>query len=324
MSLSDVRTLADAGPDHLSFLANRRYARQLKTTNAGAVLLDRQTEAHGRTAIRCDDPYAAFAHALALFHPAERPAPGVDPRASVADDAEVAGATIEAFAWVGPGARVGAGSWIQSGAYVGAGARVGRDCRLMPSSIVCEGCELGDRVWLNPGAVVGGEGFGFAPRADGHVKIPQVARAVIGDDVEIGANSSIDRGALDDTVVAAGSKLDSLVQVGHGSQVGEGSLLAAFVGLGGSTKLGRLTMFGGKAATGGHVTIGDGAQIAAGAHVFADQPDGARAAGAPAIEHRTWLRAAKAFARLPEVLRRLRRLEDRLTRLEAGSPEEGE
>jgi UDP-3-O-[3-hydroxymyristoyl] glucosamine N-acyltransferase len=324
VSLEDVRTLAAAGPEHLSFLANRRYARQLRTTTAGAVLLDRKTDAHGLTAIRCDDPYAAFARALTLFHPAESPAPGIDPRAAVAADAEVEGATIEAFAWVGPGAKIGRGSWIQAGAHVGTGARVGEGCRLMPGSVVCDGCELGDRVWLNPGAVVGGEGFGFAPRAEGHLKIPQVARARIGDDVEIGSNSSVDRGALEDTVVAAGSKLDSLVQIGHGARVGEGALLAAFAGLGGSTRLGRLTMLGGKAATGNHVTVGDGVQIAGGAHVFADQPDGARVAGAPAIEHRTWLRAVKAFARLPEMLRRIRRLEDKLTRLEAGLGEENE
>ena len=324
VSLVGIRTLGEAGPEHLSFLTNRRYTPQLKTTNAGAVLLDRRTDARGRTAIRCDDPYVAYARAQTLFHPVARPAPGVDPQAWIAEDAEVEGATVEAFAWIGPGARVGAGSWIQAGAYVGAGARVGSDCRLMPGSIVLEECVLGDRVWLNPGVVVGGEGFGFAPHPQGHVKIPQVARAVIGDDVEIGANSSVDRGALNDTLVEAGSKLDSQVQIGHGARVGAGSLLAGFVGISGSARLGRFAMFGGKAATGNHVTIGDGVHVAAGAHVFADQPDGARVAGAPAIEHRTWLRAVKAFARLPELLRRLRRLEDELARLKAGPGEERE
>ena len=280
VSLVGIRTLADAGPEHLSFLRGRRYLRQLEETRAGAVLLDRKTDAHGRTVIRCDDPYMAYARAQALFHPVRWPEAGVDPQAWVADDAEVGGATIEAFAWVGPGARVGSGSWIQAGAYVGRGATVGRDCRMMPGSILMEECELGDRVWLNPGAVIGGEGFGFAPSAGGHVKVPQVSRAVIGDDVEIGANTSVDRGALNDTVIEAGSKLDSQVQIGHGAHVGAGSLLAGFTGIAGR--------------------------------------------GLPAIEAGLWKRAVAALARLPEMLKRQRRMEKRLARLEAQAAVEDE
>ena len=288
------------------------------------MLLDRESEAHGRTAIRCDDPYMAYARAQSLFHPVERPAPGIDPQAWIAEDAAVEGATVEAFAWIGPGARVGAGSLIQAGAYVGAGVRVGSDCRLMPGSIVLEGCELGDRVWLNPGAVVGGQGFGFAPHPEGHVKVPQMARAVIGDDVEIGANSSVDRGALNDTVIEAGSKLDSQVQIGHGARIGAGALLAGFVGISGSSRLGRLAMFGGRSGTSDHVIVGDGVQVAAGAIVFGDQPDGAKVSGVPAIEVGIWRRAVAAFARLPEILRRQRRLERRLARLETAAEEKSE
>ncbi len=321
VSLVGICTLAEAGPEHLSFLRSGRYARQLESTRAGAVLLDRTTDAGGRTVIRCDDPYIAYARAQALFHPVRWPRAAVDPRAWVADDAEVNGATVEAFAWIGPGARVGAGSWIQAGTYVGAGATVGRDCRLMPGSIVLEECVLGDRVWLNPGAVIGGEGFGFAPSAAGHVKVPQISRAVIGDDVEIGANSSVDRGALNDTVVETGSKLDSLVQIGHGARVGSGSLLAAFAALGGSSRLGRFTMVGGRSGISDHVTTGDGARLAGVTAVFSDQPDGAKLAGVPAIDAGVWRRAVAAFARLPELLRRQRRLEKRLDRLEEGARE---
>jgi UDP-3-O-[3-hydroxymyristoyl] glucosamine N-acyltransferase len=324
VSLVGVRTLVDAGTEHLSFLRGRRYAGQLEDTRAGAVLLDRQTDARGRTAIRCDDPYIAYARAQALFHPIRWPAVGVDPQAWIADDAEVAGATVEAFAWIGPGARVGAGSWIQAGAYVGTGARVGSDCRLMPGSVVLEGCELGNRVWLNPGAVIGGEGFGFAPHPAGHVKVPQVARAVIGDDVEIGANTSVDRGALNDTVIEAGSKLDSQVQIGHGARVGAGSLLAGFVGIAGSSRLGRFSMFGGRSGTSDHVTTGDGVQLGGGSIVFGDQPAGAKLAGYPAIEGGLWRRAVAAFSRLPEMLRRQRRLEKRLARLEAAAEQKSE
>lgn len=317
VSLVGIRTLVDAGAEHLSFLRSRRYSSQLESTLAGAVLLDRESDACGRTAIRCDDPYIAYARAQALFHPLPWPAPGVDPQAWIADDAMVEGATVEAFAWIGPGARVGSGSWIQAGAYVGTNARVGDDCRLMPGSILLEGCELGDRVWLNPGAVIGGEGFGFAPHSAGHVKVPQVARAMIGDDVEIGANTSVDRGALNDTVIEAGSKLDSQVQIGHGARVGAGSLLAGFVGIAGSSRLGRFSMFGGRSGTSDHVTTGDGVQLAGGTIIFGDQPDGAQLAGVPAIEASLWRRAVAAFSRLPDMLRRQRRLEKRLARLEA-------
>ena len=319
-----IRTLADAGPEHLGFVRGKRYARQLESTRAGAVLVDRDTEAGGRTVIRCDDPYVAYARAQALFHPVRWPAPGVDPQAKVAADARVEGATVEAFAFVGAGATIGAGSWLQAGSYVGAGATVGRDCRLMPGSVVLEECVLGDRVWLNPGAVIGGEGFGFAPSAAGHVKVPQVARAVIGDDVEIGANTSVDRGALYDTVVEAGSKLDSQVQIGHGARIGAGSLLAGFVGISGSTKLGRFSMFGGRSGTSDHVTTGDGVQLGGGSIIFGDQPAGAQLAGVPAIEAGLWKRAVAAFARLPEMLRRQRRMERRLARLEAAAAENEE
>jgi len=314
--LMDVRGLADAGPEHLSFLSNRKYVRQLKTSKAGAVLIDRDTDAYGHTVIRLDDPYAAFARALELFYPLEWPAPGVDPQAWVAPDAEVDGARIEAFAWVGPGAWVGRGSWIEAGAYVGPGARLGERCRLMPGAVVCEGSWVGDRVWLNPGVVVGGEGFGFAPRKEGHLKIPQVGRAVIGDDVEIGANSCVDRAAMGDTAVRRGAKLDNLVQIGHGAEIGEGSLLAAFVGIAGSTHIGRGVMMGGKSGAINHLTVGDGAQISTHSIAMGDQPAGAQVAGSPAIDRRKWLRATTVFAGLPELLQRVRTLEKRVAELE--------
>ena len=324
LELVGIRRLLDAGPEHLSFVRGRRYLKELEASRAGAVLVDRETEVGDRTAIRCDDPYVAYARAQALFHPLRWPEPGVDPQAWVADDARVDGATVEAFAWIGPGARVGAGSWIQAGAYVGRGASVGRDCRMMPGSVLLEECVLGDRVWLNPGAVIGGEGFGFAPSAAGHVKVPQVSRAVIGDDVEIGANTSVDRGALTDTVIEPGSKLDSQVQIGHGVRVGAGSLLAAFVGIAGSAKLGRFNVFAGRSGTSDHVETGDGVQLGAGSIIFSDEPAGAKLAGVPAVEVGLWKRAALAFSRIPEMLHRQRRIEKRLARLEADAEKESE
>jgi UDP-3-O-[3-hydroxymyristoyl] glucosamine N-acyltransferase len=322
IELVDVRGLEEAGPEHLSFLSNRKYVRQLADSQAGAVLIDRETDPRGHTVIRCEDPYIAFARALALFHPVAWPEPGVDAQAWVAPGVELEGVTVEAFAWIGPGAEIDPGTWIQSGASVGAGARIGRDCRLMPHSVVCEGSVLGDRVWLNPGVVIGGEGFGFAPSAKGHVKIPQIGRAVVGDDVEIGANSCVDRGALGDTVVASGCKLDNFVQIGHGASIGEGCLLVSYVGIAGSARVGRNVIMAGKSGVINHLRVGDGVQVGVHGIVTRDQPAGVHLAGTPAIDHRQWLRASAAFAELPALVRRVRALEARLAELEgrAGEP----
>ena len=319
--LVDVRGLADAGPEHLSFLANRRYYRQLQTTRAGAVLLDRTTDGGDRTVIRCDDPYVAFARAMQLFYPEPWPAPGIDPRAAVAADAEVEGTTIEAFVWIGPGARIGRGTWLEPGAYVGAGATVGEECRLMPNSVVYAGCRLGDRVWLNPGAVVGGEGFGFAPRREGHVKIPQPGPAVVEDDVEIGANSCIDRSTMGETRVRRGAKLDNLVQIGHGAEIGEHDLLAGYAGVAGSTRLGSHVILAAKAGVINHLEIGDGTQISTASIALQSHPAGSRLSGTPAIDHKRWLRVNAALEHLPDVLRRLRKLEKRLAELDPGDGE---
>lgn len=317
--LVGVAGLQDAGPEHLSFLSNRRYARHLAASRAGCVLVGPQDRAE-RLVIRLADPYAGFAAALALFHPEAPVQPGVDPRAHVDPSAQVAGARVEAFAWVGPGAVVGAGSWLQAGAVVGAGARVGRDCRLMPHSVVGDGCWLGDRVWLNPGAVVGAEGFGFAPTAEGNRKIPQVGRAVVEDDVEIGANSCVDRAAMGQTVVERGAKLDNLCQVGHAARVGAHSLMVAYAGVAGSAVLGERSVLAAKAAVLGHITLGPRSRVGVASVVHDDQPAGAQVSGIPAIEHRRWLRASTVQGELPALRDQLRQLSREVAALRAPPP----
>jgi UDP-3-O-[3-hydroxymyristoyl] glucosamine N-acyltransferase len=187
----------------------------------------------------------------------------------------------------------------------------------MANSVVCAGCTLGDRVWLNPSAIVGGEGFGFAPTLSGHLKIPQVGRAVVEDDVEIGSNSCVDRGAMDDTVVGRGTKVDNLVQLGHGAEVGEECLLVAYAGIAGSARLGKRVVLAAKSGVIGHLEIGDGCQAAVHSIVMSDQPPGAQLAGTPAFDRRDWLRAVTAFKDLPRLLRRVRDLEARVAELEA-------
>ncbi len=314
-----VRGIDDAGPDQISFVSNRRYVKHLAETRAGAVLVDLATPAQGATVLRVGDPYLAFARALDLFHPAPAPRPGVHPSAVVAEDAVVEGAELRALSFVGPGAVVGPGTVLHPGAHVGASARVGRDCVLMANAVLCDGCELGDRVVLNPGAVVGAEGFGFAPTPQGHVKIPQVGRAVVESDVELGANSCVDRAAMGETRVGRGTKADNLVQIGHAAQVGEHALLVAYSAIAGSTRLGRFVTLAAKALVLGHLRIGDGVQVGAGSMVRGDLESGAKVTGYPAFEHRRWRRAAVSFEKLPELLERLRRLE----RAGGGSSEDG-
>lgn len=315
-----IAGLESAGPGALSFLSNRRYTRFLPDSRATAVLVDRRAEpaATGPARILVDDPYAAFARALAWMYPRQRPAPGVHARAMVAEDALVEGATIGANAVVGAGAVVGPGTVVDPGAVIGAGAMIGIDGHLMANAVVAPGCVLGDRVVLNPGAVVGGDGYGFAPTRAGHQKIPQLGHVQVGDDVEVGANSCIDRAALPGTatVVGAGSKLDNLVQVGHGATLGRGVRMVAYSGVAGSSTLGDGVTLAAKAAVLGHRALGDGVSVGAASVVHDGQPAGARVTGIPAIPHRTWLRAAVAFRELPGVLQELRDLRRRVKALE--------
>ena len=316
LSVSGVAPLERATGAELSFLSNRRYSTRAKTSQAAAILVSETVDLPGRNLIRMADPYVGFARIMQYFHPYAPPEAAVDTQAWVAADACVEGARIEAFAWIGPGASVGPGTWVETGAVVGAGAKIGRDCRLMPKSVVMDGCSLGDRVWLNPGAIVGAEGFGFAPNPDGHVKIPQAGDVQIGDDVEIGANSCVDRAALDTTHVRRNAKLDNLVQVGHAADVGEGSMMVAYSGVAGSTRLGPGVVLAAKAAVLGHLEIGAGTQVGVSSAVTQNQAPGSKVTGVPAIRHTRWLRAAHEFAALPDLQKRVRQLEKRLKELE--------
>lgn len=311
-----VRPLHSAGSNHLSFLSNPRYRDAAKRSSAGAILVRKGVDLGGSTTIEVGDPYLAFALVMQRLYPYEPPDPRVDPSAWVDPTATVEGARIEAFAWVGPDAVVGPGTWVEAGAVVGAGATVGSECRLMPKSVVMDGCIVGDRVWLNPGAVIGAEGFGFAPSSEGHAKIPQVGSVNIGSDVEIGANSCVDRAALETTVIRSGAKLDNLVQVGHAAEVGSNSLMVAYSGVAGSTTLGSGVVLAAKAAVLGHLTIGDGVQVGVASAVVSDQEPFTKVTGVPAIDHRQWLRSAKEFERLSELTKTVRQLEERVRELE--------
>ncbi len=302
--ISDVLPLADAETGHVSFLDNRKYMPQLAGTRASACLIAPAFASRvpaGTVALSVAGPYRAFAQALAIFYPdAVYPktalsAPGdplVHPTARVEE-----GARIEAGAVVGREAQVGRGSLVAAGAVIGYRVCVGRDCYIGPGATLTNTL-VGDRVILHAGVRVGQDGFGFAMSGKGHLKVPQIGRVIIQDDVEIGANSCVDRGALKDTIIGQGTKIDNLVQIGHNVVMGRHCVIVGQVGISGSVELGDFVVMGGQSGAVGHIKIGAGAQIAGASHVKDDVPPGARMGGTPAVPLRDFGRQVAALQRL--------------------------
>lgn len=295
-----VTGLEDAQPGDVSFLSNRKYARLVATTRASALIADKSVASAPCPIIRSTNPYLTFAQAIALLSPPVLPGPGVSPLASIDATASIgAGASIGPFVSIGPDAAVGARSVLFPHVTVGRGAVIGEDCVIHAQVSVREGCVLGDRVVLQDAAVIGSDGFGFAKRADGtHHKIPQVGRVVIEHDVEIGAHTAVDRPAVGETRIAAGAKIDNLVQVAHGVKIGRRALLAAQVGISGSTTIGDDVVFAGQSGAVGHVRIGKGAVITAKSGVTHDLEPDAVVSGFPAFDLTQWKKASVAFRRL--------------------------
>lgn len=317
LNLVRVATIEQAGAGDLTFLTNMKYARALAGTHASAVIAAPGVSAPCAV-IRSDEPYVALAQAARLLMPAESPVAGVHPLAAVAADAVVdATASIGPFAVVGAKARIGAGTIVHPHVVIGPGTSVGAGCVLHAHVSIRERCRLGDRVIVQNGAVIGSDGYGFATRKDGsHVKIPQLAPVVVEDDVEIGANTTIDRPAVGETRIGAGTKIDNLVQVGHGVVLGRNVLLAAQVGIAGSTRVGDGVVLGGQVGVGGHLTIGDGAKAVGQSGITNSVEPGAFVSGYPAIGNLEWRKASAVFRTLPEMRRRLKALERRLAALE--------
>jgi UDP-3-O-[3-hydroxymyristoyl] glucosamine N-acyltransferase len=320
-----IRSLEDAGPGDLTFLANPRYAAQLASTRASAVLLATSAPGVDLPTLRSPEPYACFARALALFFEPRRPPAGVHATAVVGPSARIgAAASIGAYAVIGDDVEIGPRATIFPHVTIYPGTRIGSDFVAHAGVVIREDVRIGDRVLLHPGVVLGADGFGFAPTPAGAVKIPQIGTVIVEDDVEIGANTTIDRATLGATVIRAQAKLDNLVMVGHNCEIGAGSFLAAQVGLAGSTKLGRGVQMGGQAGAAGHLTIGDGAQIVAQSGIPSSVPAGQVVGGYPAVEVTRWRRTSAALLRLPELLRRVRRLERLLApRQVRGGPARG-
>ncbi len=322
--VTGVASLAAAGPDDLAYVGDRGHLEPARASRAGAFIAPTDVTGLPAPVLRCREPRRALAAALKLFHPTVEAVPGIDGSARVAPGARVdptasvgALAVVEAGASIGPRVRVGPLVWI------GPDVTIGEDSVLFPHVAVYGGCRVGRRVIVHAGAVIGADGFGFVPGAGGPVKIPQGGIVVVEDDVEIGANSTIDRATLGETVIGRGTKLDNLVHIGHNVEVGERCLMAAQGGVSGSSRIGNDVIMGGQVGLADHVHIGDGAMLAGGTAVMRDVPAGQRFAGRwarPAmLTHRIWV----AESQLPELLRSVKALERRLAALEGRGGESG-
>lgn len=313
--ISQIATLEKAQPDQISFLTNSKYRAQLASTQAGAVILgEADADATGLPRIISDNAYAYFARVSALLNPLPEAKPGIHPGAFIGTGAAIdATASIAATAVIGEGARIGAYSVVGAGCCIGANVVIGSHARLYPRVVIYHGCVIGDNLIAHSGAVIGSDGFGFAMDAGRWIKIQQIGRVVIGNDVEIGANTTIDRGALDDTVIEDGVKLDNQIQVAHNVRIGAHTAIAGCVGIAGSTTIGRYCRIGGSAGILGHLQIADHVEIAAFTLIGKSiREAGSYAAIFPFSRSEDWRKNTVHLRHLDELVQRVKTLEQEL------------
>lgn len=324
VEIEAIRVLGSAGERDLSFLHSPSYLEAAIASQAAALLLpESHAELAGRLArpvLVAADSQLALARLIELFHPVRRPAPGVHETAVIGERCEIAeSAHVGPYAVVGDGSRIGGGAVVEAHAVVGRECVLGERVWLHPGVVLYDGTLLGSRVEVHSGAVVGADGFGYATSAGVHHKVPQVGHVVLEDDVEVGANSTIDRALLEETRIGAGSKIDNLVQVGHNVRTGRSCILCGQAGIAGSTVLGDYVVLGGQAGLVDHLELGDQVQVAAAAAVYNDIATGSKVGGTPAVDLGRYRRQVATLGKLPGLMRRLRRLERRLEELE-GEP----
>jgi UDP-3-O-[3-hydroxymyristoyl] glucosamine N-acyltransferase len=325
IEIRGVGGIEHAESGQLTFLANRRYFPLLKTTRASAVLieegvtLERESGLPALAALRSPNPYLAFAHAIELFYQPPRYAPGIHPTAVIAKTARIEeGAHIGPYCFIDEQAVIGRNAVLHSFVAIYRGAKIGDYFFAHAHAIVREFCRIGNRVILQNGAIIGGDGLGFAKQKDGTwYKMAQSGPAILEDDVEVQANTCVDRATVGETRIGRGTKLDDLVLIGHASQVGENTMICGQTGLAGSTKIGNGCILAGQVGSSGHLTVGDGAIITAGSGIPGDVPPGAIHSGKPAVENKLWLKITAALNHLPDMLKRVRDLEAEIKELKA-------
>jgi len=318
VEISGLGTLETAGPDALTFLANPKYASKVAETSAGAVLMAPGCERYGRTAIETANPYLGFAKLLTLFYTAPHEPMGVLPAAVVSDTAAIGeGASIYPGACIGRNVVIGKRTVVYPRAVLYDDVIIGEDCTIHANAVVRERCRIGSRCIIQPGAVIGSDGFGYAPDGSGYYRIPQIGIVVLEDDVEIGANSCVDRAAIEVTRISRGTKLDNLVQIAHNCQIGEDCMIVSQVGISGSVKIGNHVTLAGQVGVAGHLTIGDNVLVGGQSGVAGSLPPNAAYSGSPTMPHKEWLKSSMVFPRLPEMKKTVSTLEKRVAELEA-------
>jgi UDP-3-O-[3-hydroxymyristoyl] glucosamine N-acyltransferase len=313
IEITGLNGIEQAGPGELTFLSNPKYAAAARSTKASAVIVPDDFGPIPAAMLRAKDPYLSFARALEIFHPSLRYAPGVHPTAVIHSTARIgAGAHVGPYVVIDENVEIGPNAVLLAHVVIYRGVKVGQNFFAHAHAVVRENCQLGNNVLLHNGVVIGADGFGFAKTPEGSwYKIPQPAPVVIEDDVEVQANSCIDRASVGETRIGRGVKVDNLVQVGHGSRVGDDALLCAQVGLGGSTEIGNRVILTGQVGVVGHVKVGEAAIVTPQSGVANNIPAGALVSGAPAVDHKLWLKYSAILPKLPEIVRAVRAKADK-------------
>ncbi len=315
--ITGAATLGEAGFGDVSFLANPKYEKDFRESKASVVVVGKDVECSDKTLICCDDPYYSFMQIVVLLHGhREHRKIGISGRASV-DESALIGKNVDIhdFTCVSEGATIGDNTRIYPNCTIGPGSKVGRDCIIYPNVTIYDGCSIGDRVTIHSGSVIGQDGFGYATHGGKHHKIPQIGGVVIEDDVEIGANCTIDRGTLGDTVIGKGSKFSNLIAIGHNTRIGEHCLLVAQVGIAGSTTIGKYCTFAGQVGVVGHIKIGDFVRAGGQSGIMHDLPDKLEVVGSPAMPITQTKRSLLALKDLPDLRKKVRNLERQIERL---------
>ncbi len=314
VDIKGVSTLQDAREGDLAFYTNPRYKRMVYETKASCILTwDEGIKDSGKSLIICQDPYSALADVIKVFFKEKPVAPYISPKASIGSGVSIGkGVFIGDFVFVGNGVRLGEGVRIHPLCYIGDGVEIGDGTEVFPHVTIYSGVRIGKRVRIHSGTVVGSDGFGYAPTKRGAKKIPQVGGVIIGDDVEIGSNCSIDRGTLGNTIIGNRVKIDNLVQIAHNVVIGDDSIIVSQVGIAGSARLGKGVILAGQVGVAGHVTVGDGVKAGGQTGITSDVPPGSVVSGTPHMDHRLWLRVSTLLKRLPELFRDVKAIKNRL------------
>ncbi|MGO9954356.1 MAG: UDP-3-O-(3-hydroxymyristoyl)glucosamine N-acyltransferase [Dissulfurispiraceae bacterium] len=315
VDISGVSGLSEARQGDITFLSGGKLLKEAKESRAAAIIVKEGTEGLDKPQIACANPQLAFAVLLGQFYVRPHPYMGISEKAVVSNSATIGeNVTVYPFAYIADGASIGKDSVIYPGVFIGGGSKVGAACLIYSNVTIREGVTVGSRVIIHPGAVIGADGFGYVFDGRVHRKIPQVGEVIIEDDVEIGANTTIDRATTGATVIGRGTKIDNQVQIGHNVKVGRGAILVSQVGIGGSSTLGDGVVLGGQAGVADHTTIEAGAMLAAKGGFMGTVKKGVYSGG-PAIPHRDWLKSTAIFAQLPELKKKIRELEEKINLL---------